>query len=79
MSIFGSVLYEYEDVDNTVKKTVEKAISEQANLRSADLRSANLRSANLSSAKNLKYAYWNKFTIIDKEYKKLLSKDRFVE
>ena len=56
-----------------------------ADLSSANLYSANLSSANLSSARNLKEcynlgkAYWNKFTQIDKEFKDLLSKDRFVE
>jgi hypothetical protein len=54
-----------------------------ANLRSADLSSANLssadlRSADLSSAINIQYMYWNKFTLIDKEYKKLLNKDKFL-
>ena len=56
-----------------------------ANLSSADLYLANLRSANLRSAKNLNEAYnldkayWNKFTKIDNEFKKLLNKDRFIE
>jgi hypothetical protein len=50
-----------------------------ADLTSADLSLANLSSANLRSAINLKYVYWNKFTQIDKEYKKLLSKDRFIK
>ena len=50
-----------------------------ANLYSANLYSADLSSANLSSALNVDKAYWNKFTIIDEEYKKLLSKDRFME
>jgi hypothetical protein len=66
-----------------------------ANLSSADLYSANLSSANLHSANlgyadlryarnindsfNLKEAYWNKFTRIDEEFKKLLSKERFIK
>jgi hypothetical protein len=56
-----------------------------ADLRSADLRSANLSSANLNSARNINEslhidkAYWNKFTKIDEQFKKLLSKKRFVE
>ena len=56
-----------------------------ANLRSADLSSADLRSAdlrlagNLKEAINLDKAYWNKFTQIDKEFKDLLSKDKFLE
>jgi len=56
----GSVLFEYESVDNTIAKTLEKAIESSAdlrfaNLRSADLSSANLRSADLSFA-NLSFA-----------------------
>ena len=56
-----------------------------ADLRSADLYSADLRSADLRSARNinetlnLNKVYWDKFTKIDDEFKKLLSKDRFVE
>ena len=54
-SIFGSLLFEYECEENSIKKTLEKAIKENADLSSADLRYANLRSADLSSA-NLRYA-----------------------
>jgi uncharacterized protein YjbI with pentapeptide repeats len=54
-NIFGSVIYEYKCEDNTIKKTVEKAVSESANLRSANLRYADLCSANLCSA-NLRSA-----------------------
>ena len=46
----GSVLFEYESVDNTIAKTVTEAVKQKANLRSADLRSADLRSADLRSA-----------------------------
>ena len=46
----GSVLFEYESVDNTIAKTLERAVRESADLRSADLSSADLRSANLRSA-----------------------------
>ena len=49
-SILGNVLFEYECEDNTIKKTVEQAIKEKANLYSANLRSANLYSADLYSA-----------------------------
>ena len=64
-SIFGSLLFEYECEENSIKKTLEKAIKENADLSSADLRYANLRSADLSSANirsadlrsaNLRYA-----------------------
>ena len=66
----GSVLFEYECVDNTIAKTVTEAVKNNANLsfanlrsadlsfadlRSADLSFANLRSANLSFA-NLSFA-----------------------
>ena len=45
-SIFGDVLFTHKCVDNTIAKTVKKAVKS-----SADLRSANLRYANLSYAK----------------------------
>ncbi len=48
-----------------------------ADLSSADLSSADLRYADLRSANCLEYAYWNKFTMIDEKFKKLLSKHRF--
>ena len=51
----NEVLFEYECKDNTILKTVEKAIVKNADLRSANLRSADLRSADLRSA-NLSYA-----------------------
>ena len=54
-SIFGDLLFEYECEDNTIAKTVSKALESHANLRSADLSSANLRSADLRYA-NLRYA-----------------------
>ena len=49
-SVGRIVLFEYESEDNTIKKTVERAISSSANLRSANLCSANLRFADLRSA-----------------------------
>ena len=39
-SIFGSILFEYESSDNTVKKTLLEAIKSRADLRDADLRGA---------------------------------------
>ena len=48
--INGSVLFEYESVDNTIAKTLNEAVRKRANLRSADLSSADLSFANLSSA-----------------------------
>ena len=45
-SIFGSVLFEFEKENNTIKDTLEEAVR-----RSADLSYANLRSADLRSAK----------------------------
>ena len=59
-SIFGKLLFEFECENNTVKKTVEKAIESSANLSYADLSYANLSSADLSyanlSSANLSYA-----------------------
>ena len=50
MSIFGSVLYESTEVDNTVKKTVEKAVENEANLNGANLDGASLNGASLYRA-----------------------------
>ena len=47
---FGSVLFEYEKENNTIKDTLIEAVKKGANLRDADLRGANLRDANLSCA-----------------------------
>ncbi len=49
-SVLGAILFEYESKDNTIAKTMEKAISSSADLSSADLRSADLSSADLSYA-----------------------------
>ena len=46
----GSVLFEYEKEDNTLKETVEKAIEEGANLEGANLGGANLEGADLGGA-----------------------------
>ena len=59
----GSVLFEYEADNNTVKETLEKAVAVEADLRGADLWEANLREANLRGA-NLREAkgvqmYWH--------------------
>ena len=46
----GSVLFEYEKENNTLKDTVEKAIEEGANLEGANLEGANLEGADLRGA-----------------------------
>lgn len=46
----GTVLFEYEKENNTLKDTVEQAIKEGANLEEANLREANLRGVNLRGA-----------------------------
>ena len=51
----GSVLFVYEDEDNTIKKTVEKAKEKGANLTDAYLRGAYLRGADLRGAKDIPY------------------------
>ena len=51
----GSLIFEYESVCNSIKKTVEKAVEAKSTLQGADLRDANLRSANLRGA-NLRSA-----------------------
>src|SRR3972149_3248625 len=53
--ITGSVLFEYETENNTIKKTLEEAVSRGANLQGADLQGADLRGADLQGA-NLREA-----------------------
>ena len=55
-SIFGSVLFEYEKENNTIKDTLIEAVKKDADLRGADLRGADLRGAYLSGA-DLRGAY----------------------
>jgi len=56
-----------------------------SNLRGSDLSGSNLSNANLRSAINIKYSinlnrvYWNEFTLIDEQFKKLLNKERFLK
>ena len=70
----GSVLFEYESKDNTIAKTVEKAINENADLRSADLRSANLSYADLRYAKNLLPAFnMDNLSILKNQKNKLIA------
>jgi len=51
----GSLLFEFEAENNTLKKTLEEAVKGDANLRYANLRDADLRYADLRYA-NLRYA-----------------------
>ena len=51
----GSVLFEYEKEDNTVKDTVVEAVKTRADLSGANLRGADLRGADLTLA-NLTWA-----------------------
>jgi len=46
----NTILYEYECENNSIKKTLEKAIVEDANLSNANLYNANLSNANLYNA-----------------------------
>lgn len=46
----GEVLFSYECEDNTIRKTLERAVSKGVNLGGADLRDANLRGAKLRGA-----------------------------
>jgi uncharacterized protein YjbI with pentapeptide repeats len=46
----GSILFEYESENNTIKNTLEHAILRNADLRNADLRGAILRNADLTGA-----------------------------
>jgi len=49
-SIFGSVLFEHESEDNSIKKTLIEAAKNGADLQDANLRGANLQDANLRGA-----------------------------
>ena len=65
---------------NLSSANLSNANLSNANLSNADLSSADLSSArNINNSFNLEESYWNKFTQIDAEFKKLLKKDRFLE
>ena len=49
-SIFGKQLFEHEAEDNTIKKTLEEAVKNDAYLVGANLGGADLRGANLGDA-----------------------------
>ena len=49
-SIWGSLLFEFEKEDNTLKDTLIEAIKQGADLQGADLRGADLRGADLRGA-----------------------------
>ena len=59
--IDGNVLFEYECEGNTLGRTVEMAVSQNANLHNADLENANLHNANLRYAnlENARLRYAN--------------------
>ena len=78
----GKVLSEYKDKDNTIKKTIERAVISDADLSDADLIGANLIGANLGGANlidanlsdanlsdaNLRGAYLKGANLIDVKY-----------
>jgi len=49
-SIYGSLLFEYEKENNTIKKTLEYAVKRGVYLRGADLQGADLRGVSLHGA-----------------------------
>lgn len=49
-SFFGSVLFEYDSENNSIRKTIVEAVKKGADLRGADLRGQDLEGANLRSA-----------------------------
>jgi len=49
-SLWGSVLFELEKENNTIKETLEEAVKNRANLNGANLYGANLYGANLDRA-----------------------------
>jgi len=61
-SLWGSVLFEFEKEDNTIKDTLEEAVKNGANLNGASLDGANLDGANLDGASLKKIIHL--FTII---------------
>lgn len=61
-SIDGSILFELEKEENTVKETVIEAVKKDADLSDADLRCVNLRDADLRGAE-LRDADVNKIKI----------------
>ena len=63
-SIFGNLLFENDCENNSVKKTIEKAVHEDANLIGANLRGANLIGAYLIDA-NLEGANLEGANLID--------------
>ena len=52
----GSVIFEYESKNNSIKKTIEQAVKQEADLREANLQGADLWEANLQGV-NLQGAY----------------------
>ena len=54
-SILGSVLFELEKENNSIKKTLEEAVNRGADLGGANLRDADLRGADLGGAKNIPF------------------------
>jgi hypothetical protein len=55
-SIYGSILFEYEKENNTLKKTVKEAVKKGADLQGAYLRGAYLRGAYLTGGIKIKKA-----------------------
>lgn len=53
-SIIGSLLFEHDCDNNTIKKTLSRASLSGANLSEADLHEAYLRGADLSEADGVK-------------------------
>lgn len=58
-SVFGKLLFELEKEDNNIRKTLEAAVEDCANLYGANLRGANLYGANLRGAKGIPYITMN--------------------
>ena len=56
LSVYGKVLFSYEEENNTILKTLQRAYLEGADLRGANLEGADLRGAYLRGA-NLEGAY----------------------
>ena len=58
-SVFGDVLFEYENENNTIKDTLEEAVRQNASLMDASLDGASLNGASLDDAKDVPYVPLN--------------------
>jgi hypothetical protein len=73
----GSILFEHECENNTIKETLMQGIKENANLYGANLENANLRGANLEGANLPIFSKWS-VGIIDNKIIKIGCKEKTI-